>query len=142
MGILQRTGDLLKPRSSQLPKGTLDLKRMKDANRAKRAEAVVQALEFHPMANVILVAGFHKTVDLFQVDGQRNPKLQSVHIQDFPITTAHFSQDGTEVVMASRKKRFIVYDMMAGKVKPVYGIRGTYSYKDLIKCSNWSVKWK
>ena len=123
-GLLQRTGDLLKLRSDQLPRGTLDLKRMKDANRVKRAESVVRALEFHPTANVVLVAGFHKTLDLFQVDGQRNPKLQSVHVKDFPISTAHFTQDGTEVVMAGRKKRFFVYDMMAGKVSPVYGIRG------------------
>jgi len=124
-GILQRTGDLIKlSRGDRLIKGTLDLKQMKDANRAKRAEAVVQALEFHPTASVVLVGGYHKTLDLFQVDGQRNPKLQSLHIQKFPISTAHFSQDGTEVVVAGRKKRFFVYDMMTGSVRPVYGIRG------------------
>lgn len=124
-GLLQRTGDLLKVRSEHLPKSTLDLKRMKDANCAKRAEAVVRAIEFHPTANVILVAGYHKTLDLFQVDGQTNPKLQSVHVRDFPISTAHFTQDGTEVVLAGRKKRFFVFDMMAGKITPIYGIRGS-----------------
>lgn len=97
---------------------------MKDANSSKRAEAVVRAVEFHPSANVVLVAGYHKTLDLFQVDGQTNPKLQSIHIQGFPISTAHFTQDGKEVVMAARKKRFFVYDMMAGKVTPIFGIRG------------------
>ena len=50
-----------------LPKGTIDLKRMKDANSAKRAQAVVRSVEFHPTANVLLTAGYHKTVDLFQV---------------------------------------------------------------------------
>lgn len=123
-GMLQRTGDLLKAHSEHLPKGILDLKRMKDANSTKRAEAVVRAVEFHPTSNVILVAGYHKTLDLFQVDGQTNPKLQSVHVQGFPISTAHFTQDGTEVVLAGRKKRFFVYDMMAGKITPVHGIRG------------------
>lgn len=123
--ILCRTGDLLKASASeQLPKGFLDLKRMKDANSSKRAEAVVRALEFHPSANVVLVAGYHKTVDLFQVDGQTNPKLQSVHVQGFPISTAHFSPDGREVIMAGRKKRFFVYDMMAGKITAIRGIRG------------------
>ena len=123
-GMLQRTGDLLKVCNEHLSKGMLDLKRMKDANSAKRAEAVVKAVEFHPTANVILVAGFHKTLDLFQVDGQTNPKLQSIHVQGFPISTAHFTQDGTEVVLAGRKKKFFVYDMIAGKVTPVFGIRG------------------
>ena len=123
-GVLQRTGDLLKAHNEYLPKGVLDLKRMKDANSAKRADAVIRAVEFHPSAHVILVAGYHKTLDLFQVDGQTNPKLQSVYVKGFPITTAHFTQDGTEVVLAGRKKRFYVYDMMAGKVTPIYGIRG------------------
>ena len=66
IGILQRTGDLL-ARSERLPKGVIDLKRMKDANSAKRAQAVVKSVEFHPTANVILTAGYHKTLDLFQV---------------------------------------------------------------------------
>ena len=50
-----------------LPKGTIDLKRMKDANSVKRAQAVVRSVEFHPTASVLLTAGYHKTVDLFQV---------------------------------------------------------------------------
>ncbi len=137
--ILQRTGDLLKVRSDLLPKGMLDLKQMNDINESKRAAAVVQALEFHPTANVALVAGFNKTLDLFQVDGQKNPKLQSVHVKDFPISTAHFSQDGSEVVMAGRKKRFFVYDMMAGKVRPVYGIRGVCVCAYVYACMHASV---
>lgn len=122
--LLRRTGSLLKGPGEQLPRGILDIKRMKDANSSKRAEAVVRAVEFHPSSSVVLVAGFHKTLDLFQVDGQTNPKLQSVHIQGFPISSAHFTQDGREVVMSTRRKKFFVYDMMAGKITPVYGIRG------------------
>ncbi len=123
-GVLQRTGNLLSTSTTSLPKGILDLKRMEDANKAKRTEAVVRAVEFHPTASVVLVAGYNKSLDLFQVDGQTNPKLQSIHIPKFPISTAHFSQDGKEVILAGRKKTFYVYDMMAGKVMPIYGIRG------------------
>ena len=122
--ILQRAGNLLATSTDHLPKGILDLKRMKDANSAKRAAAVVRALEFHPSASVVLVGGYHKTLDLFQVDGHTNPKIQSIHIQGFPISHAHFSQDGREVVLTGRKRRFFVYDMMAGKITPIRGIRG------------------
>ena len=59
-----------------------------------------------------------------QVDGQVNPKLQSVHIQRFPITTAHFSLDGEEVIMAGQRKNFFVYNMLAGKITQIHGIRG------------------
>ena len=65
--ILKRTGNLLSQSVDSLPKGTIDLKRMKDANSAKRAQAVVRSVEFHPTASVLLTAGYHKTVDLFQV---------------------------------------------------------------------------
>ena len=53
-----------------------------------------------------------------------NPKLQSVHIQRFPITTAHFSRDGEEVILAGQRKNFFVYNMMAGKITQIHGIRG------------------
>lgn len=122
--ILQRTGRLLSRPRDLLPKGRISLKKMVAANHSKKAEAVVQSAEFHPTSNVILTAGFHKTLDLFQVDGDSNPHLQSVHIPGFPITTAHFTPDGREVVMAGHKKSFHVYDMMAGKVTRIYNIRG------------------
>ena len=65
--ILKRTGNILARSVETLPKGTIDLKRMKDANSVKRAQAVVRSVEFHPTASVLLTAGYHKTVDLFQV---------------------------------------------------------------------------
>ena len=66
-GLLQRTGNLLAGTVEKLPGGSLDVRRMRDANSAKRAEAVVRAVEFHPSSSVLLTAGYHKTLDLFQV---------------------------------------------------------------------------
>ena len=65
--LLQRTGNLLAGTVERLPGGSIDVRRMKDANSAKRAQAVVRAVEFHPSSSVILTAGHHKTLDLFQV---------------------------------------------------------------------------
>ena len=65
--LLQRTGNLLAGTVERLPGGSIDVRRMKDANSAKRAQAVVRAVEFHPSSSVILTAGYHKTLDLFQV---------------------------------------------------------------------------
>ena len=61
------TGPLLSRSSTRLPPTILDIKRMRDANSAKRAQAAIKSLEFHPTASVILTAGWHKTLDLFQV---------------------------------------------------------------------------
>ena len=60
-------GQLVSNSTPCLPPSLLDLKRMKDVNRSKRAQAAVKCLEFHPTANVALTAGWHKTLDLFQV---------------------------------------------------------------------------
>ena len=60
-----------------------------------------------------------------QVDGQVNPLLQSIHLERFPICSAHFSRDGEEVIMAGQRKSFFVYDMVGGKITRIHGIRGT-----------------
>lgn len=69
-----------------------------------------------------------------QIDGQVNPTLQSVHLERFPINTAHFTRDGTEVVIAGQRKSFFVYDMVAGKITRVPGIRGASDIILIVVC--------
>lgn len=62
---------------------------------------------------------------MVQVDGKTNPKIQSIHLERFPVHRAQFSCDGESVVATSlRNKMFYVYDMMAGRVLPVHAVRG------------------
>ncbi len=65
--LLQKTGNLLSSSVERLSKDIIAVSRLKDANHTKRAQSVVRAVEFHPTADVLLTAGFHKTLDLFQV---------------------------------------------------------------------------
>ena len=97
---------------------------MKDANHSKRAQAVIQAVEFHPSASVVLTAGLHKSLGLFQIDGENNSLLQSIFLQRFPIPTAHFTASGEEVIMAAEEHRFYVFDLLAGKVTMINEIKG------------------
>lgn len=67
-------------------------------------------------------------VRALQVDGQTNPKIQSVQLEKFPIHKAQFSRDGEAVIATSmRNKMFYVYDMMEGRVTPVHTVRGQRS---------------
>ena len=60
-----------------------------------------------------------------EVDGKSNPKIQSIHLERFPVHKARFSVDGEQVVATSfRNKLFYLYDMMAGKIVPVHYVRG------------------
>ena len=54
-----------------------------------------------------------------QIDGKRNPKVQSVFLQNFPIHKAAFVPDGSSVVAAGRRKFFFVYDLESGQMETV-----------------------
>ncbi|KAI8826861.1 WD40-repeat-containing domain protein [Fimicolochytrium jonesii] len=110
--------------AKQLSPESLDIVRMKDANQMAYSQSVVQSIEFHPTAPVLLTCGYDKTLRLFQIDGRINPKIQSIHIKDLPLHTAHFSPDGKEVVMTGKRKFFYSYDVEKGVVMRVPGIRG------------------
>lgn len=59
------------------------------------------------------------------MDGKTNPKIQSIHLERFPVHKAQFSVDGETVIATSLKnKMFYLYDMMEGRVLPVHTVRG------------------
>ncbi|XP_002740511.2 U3 small nucleolar RNA-associated protein 18 homolog [Saccoglossus kowalevskii] len=121
--VLKHTGDYLTT-SDKLTKDILQIKRCTHANKQKPTQGKIESVEFHPGAQVILTAGRDQTLNLFQVDGRTNPKIQSVFVEDFPIRTAHFTADGEQVVMSANMRCFYVYDMMAGKVIRIPDIKG------------------
>lgn len=123
-GVLATTGKLLGSSVDRLPQGKLQCVRVRDANHAAVSQAVVQATKFHPGASVMMTAGLDKTLRLFQVDGKENALLQSVHISDLPIISAHFCQGGNEIVMSGRRKFFYTYDLQEGKVRKIHEIQG------------------
>lgn len=62
-----------------------------------------------------------------KVDGIRNPKIQSIYLESFPIYKACFSVDGEQVIATgTHHKMFFVYDMMSGSIIPIEKIRGTF----------------
>lgn len=65
-----------------------------------------------------------------QVDGKTNPKIQSIHLENFPVNKASFSADGEHIVATGlRNKLFYMYDMMEGKILPVTTVRGTTHHR-------------
>jgi hypothetical protein len=61
------------------------------------SQAVVRSVQFHPNGQMLLTAGLDKSLRLFQIDGGRNPKVQTVFLEDMPIHKAAFSADGSQV---------------------------------------------
>eukprot|EP00873_Tetraselmis_striata_P029885 jgi/Tetstr1/450149/TSEL_037191.t1 len=97
-GVLARAGGLLAARAKVIPSGLLETTRCKDANLHGPTNGVVQSLAFHPNRQLLMTAGLDKKIRLFQVDGIRNPAVQSLFLEDCPITNAAFSGGGQHIV--------------------------------------------
>ncbi|XP_055983746.1 U3 small nucleolar RNA-associated protein 18 homolog [Sorex fumeus] len=122
--LLQRTGNFIST-SASLPKGILKMKNCQPANAERPTSARISSVQFHPGAQVVMVAGLDNSVSLFQVDGKTNPKIQSIYLEKFPIFKACFSANGEEVLATSTHSKVLyVYDMLAGKLIPVHQVRG------------------
>jgi len=62
-----------------------------------------------------------------KVDGIRNPRIQSIYLESFPIYKACFSVDGEQVIATgTHHKMFFVYDMMSGSIIPIQRVRGMF----------------
>ncbi|KAJ8345405.1 hypothetical protein SKAU_G00295980 [Synaphobranchus kaupii] len=119
--LLRKTGNFVAS-SESLPKGIIQIKKCLEANNDCLSEGRLSTVQFHPSAQVVMTAGVDHNISLFQVDGKSNPKIQSLHLEKFPVHKAQFSSDGEQVIAtSSRNKLFYVYDMMEGKVIPIYG---------------------
>ncbi|CAB4406560.1 unnamed protein product [Rhizophagus irregularis] len=109
----------------KLKANKLEIYRMQDANRAAYSQCAIQSLKFHPNSQVIMTAGLDKTIRLFQVDGKKNPKIQSVIFNDLPILRAEFNPSGSEIIISGRRKYFYIYNIEAGSIDRSQGIFGT-----------------
>ncbi|KAK2536910.1 Utp18 isoform A [Columba livia] len=122
--LLCRTGNFIS-NSESLPRGILKMSTCLPANQERFANGKLVTVQFHPSAQVVMTAGHDRSVSLFQVDGIRNPKIQSIYLESFPIYKACFSVDGEQVIATgTHHKMFFVYDMMSGSIIPIEKIRG------------------
>ncbi|KAJ3190666.1 U3 snoRNP protein [Irineochytrium annulatum] len=107
-----------------LPSDHIEIFRAKDANQMSPSGSAISSVRFHPTAPVLLTAGLDRTLRLFHIDGNLNPKVQGVQLKDLPIHAADFTADGRTVIMSGRRKYFYVYEVEKGLVERVQGIRG------------------
>jgi len=142
--MLARTArDFMVKDSTVLPKDFVKIKRMKDINKDTRAEgAQIKSIEFHKKQSVAMVAGTSGVVTLFQVDGKRNAKIQSIRFNQFPIHKAQFSASGEEFFASSFQTGQIqVHNITSGKsfIIPHNKSMEQGSYKNFIVSPNGSI---
>ncbi|EFJ30977.1 hypothetical protein SELMODRAFT_169308 [Selaginella moellendorffii] len=117
--ILRENDELVVKSKVRLPQGLIEVSRLKDGNADEPSSAVVRSVEFHRNGQILMTAGFDKRLRFFQIDGKKNPKIQSVFLDNFPVHKASFVPDGSKVVASSRRKMYVLYDLAHAKVEKV-----------------------
>jgi U3 small nucleolar RNA-associated protein 18 len=130
--LLRRAGPLTQ-RSSALPTGKLAVTRLRDANAAAPARAVVQALGWHPEGTLLMTAALDANLRFFRIDGRKNVCVSTVLVRDLPITSAAWSGDGGEVIATGRRPFFYTYDVGGGALHRVPRLLGR-NEKSLESC--------
>lgn len=126
---------------SEIAPDKIRIGQMADANKGGVSKAVVQVVKWHPNGNLLLTAGFDKTLRLFDVDGLKNAKLQSANFGDLPISAAEFSPDGNEIYLCGLHHSFYVYDILSAKIDRIDRLFGAREekFKSILCSPNGSI---
>ncbi|CAG8767588.1 3155_t:CDS:2, partial [Acaulospora colombiana] len=127
--LVNSTAGIIDTARSDLPKGTIDIERLRDANQSSKTEGDVKAIMFHPspVVSVMLAAGGDRRLKLFTIDGHTNPLLQTVHIPSLPISSAIYHPSGSHIVLTGQRPFFFKYDLQSGAcIKSPRGFWGSF----------------
>lgn len=131
--ITKTVGHLSKDKtSSQLLRGEISFKRMKDINKLTKKEGKITALEFHPKSTVGVVAGLKGMVSMFAIDGRDNKKIHNIKYEQFPIHSCKLYNEGEELLVGSVYPYFHTYNLLSGdkqKARLPKGINNLKSFE-------------
>ncbi|XP_062149276.1 U3 small nucleolar RNA-associated protein 18 homolog [Alnus glutinosa] len=117
--ILRTNEDLVVKSSTKLLPGLLEYSRLVDANVEDPSKGPINSVHFHRNAQLLLVAGLDRGLRFFQIDGKRNTKIQSIFLDDCPVRKATFLPNGSQVIIAGRRKFFYCFDLVKAKVDKI-----------------------
>eukprot|EP00004_Rigifila_ramosa_P013354 TRINITY_DN2947_c0_g1_i1.p1 TRINITY_DN2947_c0_g1~~TRINITY_DN2947_c0_g1_i1.p1 ORF type:complete len:493 (-),score=101.76 TRINITY_DN2947_c0_g1_i1:9-1487(-) len=121
---LLRSTARLTGKPAQLPPRSIRIVPVKDGNAGEPSQCVIQSVQFHPNGQLMLTAGFDKTLRLYQIDGRKNTKVQSVFFRGVPLHTATFTPDGSRIYCSGRRHFFFRYDVLHGAIEQIPQIVG------------------
>lgn len=122
--IIRTTGDLVVKSTEKLLPGLLEHSRLVDANAEDPSNGPINSVQFHRNGQLLLAAGLDRRLRFFQIDGKRNTKIQSIYLDDCPIRKASFLPDGSQVIIAGRRKFFYSFDLVKATVDKIGPLTG------------------
>ncbi|XP_051142918.1 U3 small nucleolar RNA-associated protein 18 homolog [Andrographis paniculata] len=122
--LLRKNEDLVVKRNAKLPSGILEYSRLVDVNLKAPSDSIVNSVQFHKNAQLLLVGGLDKTLRFFQVDGKKNDLIQNVFLEDCPIRKAAFLPDGSHAIISGRRKFAYSFDLVNARVDKIAPLAG------------------
>ncbi|KAL6959850.1 hypothetical protein U1Q18_040000 [Sarracenia purpurea var. burkii] len=122
--ILRTNEDLVVKSSAKLLPGLLEYSRLVNANAEDPSSGPINSVQFHRNAQLLLTGRLDRKLTFFQIDGKRNTKIQSIFLEDCPVRKASFVPDGSQVIVAGRRKFFYSFDLVkveVDKIGPLIG---------------------
>jgi U3 small nucleolar RNA-associated protein 18 len=132
MSLLKTNKKITSTESYSLSK-ILDYTRLAHVNQKDSHGSIVNAIEFHPLNNIMLSAGLDKRIKLYNVNHTKSIKIQSIFTDDLPIYSSSFIQGGKEILISGARKHFYYYDLVKNDLLKVSHIFGRQDERDLKK---------
>jgi U3 small nucleolar RNA-associated protein 18 len=113
-------GSHLSAARTPLPSGTLDAVRVRDLNAEEPSNVSLTSVDFHTNAQLALAGGLDRRIRLFHVDGTSNPKIETLKLQEMPVSRARFAGVSHSHVVAAGNRPFLhLADMEQGTVERI-----------------------
>lgn len=117
--VVRVTSKRGKQRRAQLAEGRLEVERLRNANESqgRATYSAIETLSFHPTtrAHVLMTTTKDRRLRLFQVDGNTNPLLETLHVADLPLQSALFHPSGSSILLSGSRPFFYSHDLESGK---------------------------
>jgi U3 small nucleolar RNA-associated protein 18 len=117
--LLKTNTNFLKSTES-IDSNNLHINQMEDLNKDFSHKSIISAMEFSPIKeDLVFTAGLDEKLKIFLINESENKStnLRTINTQDLPISSAKFTNDGTQILISGKKKHFFVYDLEANKLE-------------------------
>lgn len=112
--ITRSVGHLTQSTSNLLPKGIINVKKLRDVNRQTGNEGEITSVIFHPKSTVGIVAGLKGIVSMFSIDSAENKKIHNMKFEKFKIYCCRLNNDGAELILGGDESHYHTYDLLTG----------------------------
>mmetsp|Transcript_2145 Transcript_2145/g.4446 ORF Transcript_2145/g.4446 Transcript_2145/m.4446 type:complete len:530 (+) Transcript_2145:106-1695(+) len=96
------------------PYGVLDAEIGIEKGQQPVGRSVIQALQFNPTSELMLVGGLDYKLRIYSVDGGEVTKLASHHFSNYRLQGAAFTPTGNEVIVTSDQDMLVALDVKTG----------------------------